>query len=418
MAILPDAEKQRQPVQLGGWQKKMARRRYQKGTLRLRGKRNEVWELLWREDYIKTDGTLGRRLISKVIGPVGDLTRRQARKIADELLRPLNQGLVTPHSTITFREFIEQYFVPNAFPTLKTSTQDRYRRTLKTHLLPAFGNLGLRDIGTLEIQGFVLRKMENGLSWACADHFRNLLSKIYEMAKKWGYFTGVNPASGVDLPEKKTVRERNVLTPEQIPELLRILREPFRTMAHLGILTGLRVGEILGLRWMDVDLSAAQICVRQRCYRGDMDSPKTKSSKRTLPLPQPCLEALQTLWKQSGNRDQTGLVFQTSNGTPYSDTNILHRELKPAGQKIGAPWLSWHAFRRTHATLLQFAGGTLKDAQAQLGHSKLSTTLEIYTIPIPAHQRAAVERLSILLTNVDELRQKREKPEVLTKQIQ
>jgi integrase len=73
---------------------------------------------------------------------------------------------------------------------------------------------------------------------------------------------------------------------------------------------------------------------------------------------------------------------------------LLHRELKPAGRKIGTPWLGWHALRRTHATLLQVAGGSLKDAQAQLGHTKLSTTLEIYTVPIPAHQRAAVENLA------------------------
>jgi len=112
------------------------------------------------------------------------------------------------------------------------------------------------------------------------------------------------------------------------------------------------------------------------------------------------------------------LVFQTSNGTPYSDTNILHRELKPAGKKIGAPWLSWHAFRRTHATLLQFVGGSLKDAQAQLGHSKLSTTLDFYTFSLPAHQRAAVEKLGELLTNVDESQQPGQKLSPLTKQIQ
>jgi integrase len=98
-------------------------------------------------------------------------------------------------------------------------------------------------------------------------------------------------------------------------------------------------------------------------------------------------------------------VFSTSKGTPLSDTNLLHRELKPAAGKIGTPWLGWHTLRRTHATLLQAAGGSLKDAQAPLGHTKLSTTLEIYTVPIPAHQRAAVENLARLVTNGDELEQ-------------
>ena len=67
------------------------------------------------------------------------------------------------------------------------------------------------------------------------------------------------------------------------------------------------------------------------------------------------------------------MVFHIRNGTPYSDTNLLHKHLKPAGRKLGMPWLNWHTLRRTHATLLQHAGGTLKETQAQLGHTKMST---------------------------------------------
>jgi integrase len=244
------------------------------------------------------------------------------------------------------------------------------------------------------------------------------MSKIFATARKWEYFAGDNPATGVELPEKKPVREKRVVTPEQFQQLFRLLREPFRTMALLGILTGLRVGEILGLRWMDVDLDGAQIQIRQRCYRGDFDSPKTRSSQRTLYLLKPCPEALRRLKAKCRVIESTTLVFQTCNGTPYNDTNILHRELKPAGQKIGAPWLSWHTFRRTHATLLQIAGGTVKDAQAQLGHSRASITLDIYTSPVPAHQREAVENLSRMVTNGDELPEIAEEPPMLTQQIQ
>jgi len=144
---------------------------------------------------------------------------------------------------MSFREFVEGYFVPNFFPTLKRSTQDRYRRTLNNHLLPAFGRSGLCDIGTLELQRFVLQKLASGLGWECADHYRNLMSKVFATAKQWGYFPGDNPAIGVGLPEKKAVREKHVLLPEQIPPLLAILGEPVNTMVLLGVLTGLRIGE-------------------------------------------------------------------------------------------------------------------------------------------------------------------------------
>ncbi len=138
----------------------------------------------------------------------------------------------------------------------------------------------------------------------------------------------------------------------------------------------------------------------------------------TLPLPEALASVLERFKAASTQRSNDDLVFSTRKGTPYSDTNILHRVLKPAGNQIGAPWLSWHVFRRTHATLLQAAGGSLKDAQAQMGHTKLSTTFEVYTLPIPAHQREAVENLSRMVTNGDELRPNADRLPMPTTRIQ
>ena len=128
-----------------------------------------------------------------------------------------------------------------------------------------------------------------------------------------------------------------------------------------------------------------------------MGSPKTKGSRRSVPLPEALKRVLLELRHKAGNPEE--LVFHTSKGTPYNDSNLSHRDLKPAGRKLGLPWLNWHTLRRTHATLFQVAGGSLRDAQAQLGHSKMSTTLEIYTLPIPEQQRVTVEKLSVLMAN-------------------
>ena len=370
MAILPNTEKQGGPAQIGGWQKEMARRRYQKGSIRKRGKRNPAWELQWWEDYIKDDGSIGRRRRSATLGPVSELTLREGRKLAEDRLRPVNQGRLVPQSTMKFRDFVERYFVPLFFPTLRRSTQKRYRQTLDTHLLPAFGKYRLCDIGTVDLQRFVLQKMESGLGWETADHFRNLVSRLFEMAKKWNYYSGDNPASGVSLPEKRPVREKHILQPDQIPCLLALLKEPVRTMVLLGILTGMRVGEILGLRRKDVNFASGQIRVEQAYYRGLFGSPKTKGSRRTLPLPEVLVSPLARICEHATQAGEDDLVFQTRNGTPFSDTNLLHRHLKPAGRKLGMPWLSWHTLRRTHATLLQAAGASLRDAQAQLGHAR------------------------------------------------
>jgi len=311
MDILPSAEKQGELAQLGGWQKEMARRRYQKGNLRKRGKRNPVWELQGWTDCINPDGSIGRRRESTILSYVSELTRRQARKRAEEHLRPLNLGKVTPLSNLPFWEFVERHFVPNVFPTLKLSTQERYRyrRTLNKHLLPAFGNSRLCDIGTLDLQHFVLQKMEGGLSWASCDHLRNSMSKIFTTAKKWNLFLGHNPALGVELPENKPVREKHVLTPPQIALLLALLKEPCRTMVLVGLLTGLRVGEILGLRWKEIDLISGQLRVEQTIYRGMTSTPKTKGSRRILPLPRPVLRALLALQQQRSGNSDLDLVF-------------------------------------------------------------------------------------------------------------
>jgi len=176
-------------------------------------------------------------------------------------------------------------------------------------------------------------------------------------------------------------------------------------MVLLAILRGMRIGEILGLRRKDVDFRSGQIRIEQACYRGLLASPKTKGSRRTLPLSRAFMSSLIQIYEHAPRTGEDDLVFQTRNGTPLNDTNLLHRHLKPAGWEIGMPSLSWHTLRRTHATLLQTAGASLRDTQAQLGHSRMSTTLEVYTLPIPAHLRLAVENLSQLVTNGDELHQ-------------
>ncbi|HUS20186.1 MAG TPA: site-specific integrase [Terriglobales bacterium] len=244
------------------------------------------------------------------------------------------------------------------------------------------------------------------------------MSKIYKTAKKWNFFGGDNPALGVDLPPKKPVREKRILSQEQVPQLLAVLEEPARTMVLVGIRTGMRIGEILGLRREDIDRQGKQLHVAQAVYRGLIGTPKTKSSIRTLPLPDELLEALALHCRRFPAVNGCNLVFQTSKGTPFGDTNLLHRELKPAGRKIGAPWLSWHTLRRTLCTHFQEAGGSLIDAQRQLGHSRASTTLDIYTLPNSANQRNTIEKLSQLVTNGDESDQSAKAPRMLTQQIQ
>jgi len=177
-------------------------------------------------------------------------------------------------------------------------------------------------------------------------------------------------------------------------------------------MTGLRIGEVLALRWKNVDFKKSVIQVREAVYEGNLSSPKSKSSIRDIPMG-PSLHQSLAEYRKEAPAD--AFVFASKNGTPLDSHNLLGRVLKPACKRAGLPSISWHSFRHTHATLLSDLGESLKTAQAQLGHARSSTTAEIYTHVVPASQRAAVKKLerTIWTTKLDPIGPKLERQQKL-----
>jgi len=273
---------------------------------------------------------------------------------------------------------------------MKYSTQKLYPHLLRRHLLPVFGDRPLCDIRRVDIQRFVTEKMtRQNLSWQTAVHLRNLMSGTLERAVEWGYLEA-NPARRIKAPPMQRRRKTIVLTRERLATLLQVLQEPVKTLAITAAMTGLRIGEVLALRWKNVDFERNIIQVREAVYEGNLSSPKSKSSIRDIPMG-PSVQRLLSECRKAAPAD--AFVFASRNGTPLDSHNLLGRVLKPACKRAGLPLISWHSFRHTHATLLSDLGESLKTAQAQLGHARLSTTAEIYTHVVPASQRAAVEKL-------------------------
>jgi integrase len=262
----------------------MARRGFQQGSLFRRGTRRKVWVARWWEDVIQADGTLGRLRRSEVIGTVAEFpTRRLAMQVLSQRLGTINTGKARPQSIRTFGSFVKDDWMPVVLPTFKYATQKHYRYMLDVHLNPAFGQRQLRELTREELQSFLSRKLKGGLAWETVHHFKCGLSKILGAAEEWGYIAE-NAAQKTKLPRRQHGTERTVLTPVQVRDLVITLIDPARSVTLLLVLTGLRVGELLALRWGSVDLNTRMLRVYETVYDGHFDQPKTKRSARTIPI--------------------------------------------------------------------------------------------------------------------------------------
>jgi integrase len=170
------------------------------------------------------------------------------------------------------------------------------------------------------------------------------------------------------------------------------LDEPYRTMVTLIAATGLRIGELLALRWRSLDLELGTLSVRESVFEGKFQSPKTQKSRRTIPLGPQTISWLREHRLGAKRTASDDLVFGNRNGQPLRESKLLQNVLQPAAEASGRGRVTWHQFRHVHSSLLNDFRVPVKIAQ-QLGHSSISTTLNIYTHVVDASHRAAIEAL-------------------------
>jgi integrase len=372
----------------------VARRRYQSGCLFKRGKRRKVWIARWREDVIRPDGSLGRIQRSIVIGLVSEVpTRRQAQMQLDQQLQLLNQGQQRPQATKLLQAFVECEWTTLVLSTLKLSTQRGYRMVLGRHVLPCFGQRRLCDIIKLDIQQFVADKFRQGLAWQTVRNAWIVLSSVLDAAVDYSYLNS-NPARGVKFPLQGLRKEPRILNSDALEKLLKQLREPYRSMVMLAALTGLRVGELLALRWRMIDLTAGTIRISESVFHGQVQLPKSERSIRTIPIgPQTRVLLKEHRTRFAPNWSEEDLLFPNQLGGPHRESNLLERVLRPAAKAAGLERVTWHQLRHIHASVLHDIGVPAKIAQQQLGHATVETTLNFYTHAIPDTHRRAIESL-------------------------
>ena len=384
----------------------MARRRFQNPKPIKEG---HWWYLLYWEDQFQDGKRLRKRRRVKLA--LASMPEREVRKIAAEMLRPLNQGLLNLGSATKFEDYVESVYKVTVLPVKAKSTRDRYRSVIKKHLEPAFGELCLRDITPKVVQQYFSGMADSPLGHESKDKIRDVLSSVLGSALHYGYLV-TNPVEGVVLPPPKTgKRIKPYLTPQQSEALVVLIAEPYATMVFVAVYTGLRVSELLGLRWRHVHEDS--ITIEERYCRGEWGAPKSEASNATIAVNGQVIARIQrlkalTLEVKAGRGVRRvpavksdrpdDLVFQSPfKGAPMRDNNILVRHIKPAAKKLGCDWINWQVLRRSFATWLKLAGADVKDAQALMRHSKASTTLDVYQQFVPDSQRKVVDQLSSLI---------------------
>jgi integrase len=369
---------------------KVNRVRYQFGQLRLwKGVKQEVWYYRYYEQG--TDGKRHRRSIK--IGTREQYPNEAAAMRAVEVYRSsVNSGKSQP-KPVRLDDVVVR-FEREKMPA-RYSTRAAYQSLLRHWIRPRWGNTRLNQIEALEVEHW-LKSLT--LAPKTKSNIRNLMHLLFECGRRWK-LTDTNAIQLVRQSAKR-LRTPRKLTPEEFRGLLTELAEPFRTMVVLAGCLGLRVGEILGLQWRDLDLLNSTLNIRRDVHQYRIDEVKTTTSEVPLPLSSEILEALLIWRSQASFVGSDDFVFASDRrtrkhpeaGGPRGDTSMLRYQIKPAAARAGVVGkVGWHTLRHTYATVLEQVGVRMKVAQELLRHADIQTTMNVYTGAMERDKRQAVK---------------------------
>jgi len=357
----------------------VARRRFQNGSVKRRG---NVWIGRYLED-VEENGVIRRKhrtvTLSRIRGSDGKtVTEHQARRLfqphLDKVNSAANQNL-QPKKAILFSDFSIKWKAL-ILSQKKPSTQLTIRGHLENYLLPTLGSTEVRMIQTENIQS-ILSGLRSRVSPKTIRNVKATVSMMWRIAKAWGY-TEEDVSHGLDLPHVPRPKQP-FLTAAQMGRIIRTAAEPQATFYWVAAETGLRAGELAGLRKTDVDLANRRLSVEQSIWKGAVQTPKTESSVRTISISRQLANRLSAHLTRK-LRSETVFVFCTRTGSPWDANMVVKRKLWSTLKTLEFPSCGLHAFRHGNATLMDALGVPLKVRQYRLGHSRAGNiTTDVYT---------------------------------------
>ena len=355
-------------------------------------RKGDFWYVRYREPVVLEDGTIRQvhksRKLTRATGPYQ--TKRAAEGLAEKTLRPLNDGVLVPESTMTLNRYMQTVYLPYAERQKRRSTFIGYRNMWKRYIKPD-GDKALREFRTFECEQMLLSiARTHDLCRSTLAHIKHFLGGAFRYARRQGVLDSPNPVREVEIPRARPAGETHAYSLEEEVRMLAILPEPAATVVAMAAFTGARKGEIRGFLWQNYD--GYTIEVKHSVWRNQVGEPKREKSKGTIPVIAQLKLFLDRHRASTGNFAQ-GFIFRNLWGNPLNLDLLASEVIRPALEAEKIPWYGWHAFRRGLATNLHRLGVSDKVIQQILRHANVTTTINIYVKMVTRDAEEAMKRL-------------------------
>jgi integrase len=339
---------------------------------------------------------------SFVVGSVKQYSTEKAAWNAVSTLRlDINHFTFRPEGhPETLKQLVEHYQM-NELDLEKASerkvrqTKQTYAIYLKTRIVPRWGGSKFREIKAVEVERWLgsIDDLSNGTK----AKIKCVMSEVFQHAIRYGWLNdGENPIFAVRQSSKRV----RVTEPLEAPEFRALILELPHKMRVIGIVaatTGLRISEVLGLKWKDIDWQKLQMEVTRSVVDGVIGKCKTETSRRPVPIDEVTTDELLAWKRETAYAEPGDWIFASEKVQgkmpPWADT-LLDRFLQPAAKRAGiTKWVGFHTFRHTYSTLLKANGEDVKVVQELMRHANISTTMNIYTKALTPAKREAQSRV-------------------------
>lgn len=322
--------------------------------------------------------------------------------------KAVEDGLPAAPTRMTVKDFLDSWLEDTVKPSVRPRTYESYKLTVDKHIVPELGGFKLAELSPVHVQRLLALKSASKLSGRSVQYIQSVLSRALNRAIKWSLIRR-NVAALVPSPKVET-SQRTFLSTEDAKKLIQAVQgDRLETLYTVALSIGLRRGEILGLRWHNINLEAGTLTVQNQLQRVDkalnLSEPKTRNACRTLSLPTFATDALKAhRLRQAEERikakdkwKETGFVFTTRYGGPLEPRNVT-RHMQALLVKAKIPSVRFHDLRHTCASLLLAQNVHPRVVMEILGHSKIALTMNTYSHVMPSIQEEAASKMNALFT--------------------